>query len=83
MIATQNWGAAMPSTANNLPPLSNIESRFTADRIPSGTPMITANAMPASANCKVAGSLSSNRSRVGRRSRMDSPKSPCTAPLRK
>ena len=37
-MAIQKLGAAMPTTAKNLPIWSKIESRLIADRIPSGYP---------------------------------------------
>ena len=83
MIATQNWGAAMPSTANSLPVLSKIESRLTAERIPNGMPTTIASSIPANASCSVAGNRSSSKSLVGLRSLIETPKSPTTAPRRK
>jgi hypothetical protein len=34
MMAIQKLGLAMPRTANNLPKVSRIDPRFTADRSP-------------------------------------------------
>ena len=40
MMAIQKLGAAMPTTAKNLPIWSKIESRLMADRMPRGIPTI-------------------------------------------
>ena len=55
IMAIQKLGAAMPSTANNLPKRSRALSRFTADRMPKGMPTTIVNTIAAPANCKVAG----------------------------
>ena len=83
MIATQNWGAAMPKIANALQTRSRKVSRFTAEMMPKGTPIPMANMVPAIARCTVAGIRSSRISCTGRRAVKESPKSSLTALIRK
>ena len=73
-MAIQKLGVAMPKTAKSLPKVSNNVSRFTAERIPRGTPTKNVKRKAAPANCKVAGRRCSNTSRAGRRLIRDLPK---------
>ena len=76
IIATQNCGAANPNIATALPILSATESRFTADRIPAGTPMMNDRNSPAAASFRVSGTRSISIIRASCWLRTDFPKLP-------
>ena len=82
MMASQKLGAAMPATAKNLPRLSNIESRLTADKMPRGIPTTMLRKKAAPASCKVAGNLSKSSLLAGSFEMWDSPKSSRTTLLK-
>ena len=65
MMAIQKLGAAMPTTAKNLPIWSKMESRLMADRIPKGIPTIMVRMKATPASCRVAGRRWSRMSRAG------------------
>ena len=76
MTATQKEGAAIPRTANILPALSKIVSRFTADKMPRGIPTSRLRTKAAPASWRVAGNRLNNTSRADLLYLIESPKSP-------
>ena len=66
MMAIQKLGAAIPTMAKNLPKVSKMLSRFTADNMPRGIPNNRVSPKAAPASCTVAGKRSNNTSRAGR-----------------
>ena len=82
-MAIQKLGAAMPTTAKNLPIWSKMESRLMAERIPRGIPTIMVRMKATPASCRVAGRRCSRMSRAGTPRMWDIPKSAWTTFPRK
>ena len=83
MMPNQKGGADCPIRATNFPNASIMVPRFTADKMPNGTPINNEKVKATAPNSSVAGARSITTSVTGRPSLTDSPKSPRKAPFRK
>ena len=76
MMPSQKFGVEMPNSAAPFAAQSAGVSFFTAERMPSGTPINTAMTKAIDASWKVTGSLARMSSLTGTRMRQEKPKSP-------